>query len=159
MKQMHEAGVSHPQAHQVAALSNLAHIVVGGLFAAVSVLSALETAGVTRGGWRFLWPGLLLVAGLFVPVFILWAARAHGVSVRHVGADPLQRQHFVLSALVFAGGVGEVLAVAQVGSAVLRFVWPTALVIVGYLLWYTGNMARLMRWRGPSARTGCWAVR
>ncbi len=129
---MREARTSHPHASEEAALSNLAHIVVGGLFAAVSVLAALEVLGVSSGWW-FLWPGLLLVVGLFVPMFVLWASRAHGASAGHVLADPQQRQHVVLSGLVFAAGVGEMLARAQVWPVALRFVWPITLLVVGYL--------------------------
>ncbi|MCI0396626.1 MAG: hypothetical protein L0332_00620 [Chloroflexi bacterium] len=120
-------------ARRRAAYSNFAHIVVGLLLGAVALLAALEAFGLVRGGWRYLWPGLLVGAGLFVPLFILWAARRYRRPLAQLLADHQQQQHFLLSGLLFAGGLAEFLSLAGVLPFLLALVMPLALILIGLL--------------------------
>jgi hypothetical protein len=123
---------SHADAAQRVAYSNFAHRVVGALFGAVGILAALEYLGLLGGFWRYAWPALLIVAGMFVPIFIWAVARKYQIGLRQVLADPQQRQHFALSGLVLASGIAETLRVASVLPSLMGYVWPAALVLIGY---------------------------
>ena len=129
---MNSSDVTRSHAEQRAAYSNFAHVVVGVLLAVVAALAALEVFGVVAGGGRYVWPALLVFTGLFVPLFILWAAREHRVPVARVLADPQQRQHFTLSGWMLLGGTAEALRLAGALPAVLGLVWPIVLALIGY---------------------------
>ena len=129
---MNVSDTSHASARQRAAYSNFVHIVVGTLLAVVAALAALEVFGVVAGGGRYVWPGLLVATGLFVPLFIMWAAREHRVPLARVLADPQQRQHFTLSGWMLLGGTAEALRLAGVLAWVLGFVWPIVVALIGY---------------------------
>lgn len=130
---MHPMSGDPAHAGQHVALSNLAHRVVGVLLAAVSIAAVLGVVGVLGGGWRYLWPALLIAVGLFVPSFVLWAAREHQVPPAVVLTDPQQRQHFLLSALLLLGGLGEALGRGGVLPGVMGLLWPAVLIVIGYL--------------------------
>jgi len=129
---MNSSDVTRSHAEQRAAYSNFAHVVVGMLLAVVAALAALEVFGTVSGGWRYLWPALLVGTGLFVPLFIWLAAREHRVPLARVLADPQQRQHFTLSGWMLLGGPAEMLALAGVLPTVLGLVWPLVLALIGY---------------------------
>jgi len=128
---MNHSNAAPADAAQRVAYSNLAHQVVGVLLGAVGISAGLEFFGVVSGIWLYAWPVLLLVVGLFVPLFIWAVARRHHVRLAQVLADPQQRQHFILSGVIFGGGLAETLRVAGVLPGLLGYAWPLALILIG----------------------------
>lgn len=128
---MHHSNADPANAARRVAYSNLAHQVVGVLLGAVGVFAGLESFGVVSGIWLYTWPVLLLIVGFFVPLFIWAVARKHHVRLAQVLADPQQQQHFILSGVMFGGGLAETLRVAGVWPGLLGYVWPLALILIG----------------------------
>ena len=75
--------------------SNLAHWIEGGLFFFVAIVAFLHAIGYFKAKWTdYLWPTIILMAGLFLPIFtfshhfdemeLAWKATIF---------DPQQRQH------------------------------------------------------------------
>lgn len=131
-------------------LSNVGHVVEGLLLAGVAMLALAQAFGhLQTGRARYLWPALLLAAGLFLPALIfthptLAIMRAH-LSV--IVGDPQQRQHLFMAAVLLCSGIAEVVAIHRDKPA-LRMVWPIALVAIGVLFLLhpqhgTGDAVRL----------------
>jgi hypothetical protein len=116
-----------------AAYSNFAHTIVGVLLFVVSVAAGSEVLGAIRGGWRYFWPVLLMMAGLFIPVFILWVARRYRVPIARLWADSQQRQHFILSTFLFIGGLAELIRLRGIFPSLSGLVMPVMLGLIGYL--------------------------
>ena len=50
--------------------SNWGHWAEGWLLGVVGVVAILEATGALSGGWQYLWPAFLVVAGLLLPAVI-----------------------------------------------------------------------------------------
>lgn len=93
--------------------SNLAHTVEGVLLLAAAAIAGAQALGKFRGGWReFVWPMLLVSAGVFL---LLYLPTHHGIAaipvvLRYTMTDAQQRQHFLLATLAVVGGVGAYVA-------------------------------------------------
>lgn len=119
-------------------ISNLAHWIEGGMFGTVAVIALFQALGYAQSkGAQYLWPGLILVAGIFLPAYILLQRGLGGVGITWtlVIGDPQQREHFLMALLLLAAGSAEMLIRRQVArSAVWKFVSPLALVVIGLVL-------------------------
>ena len=116
-------------------ISNLAHWIEGALFGVVAFLALLEVLGYLKAKrLRYLWPGLILIAGIFLPLFILLQRGLGGVSTTwHVVVrDPQQREHFAMALLLLAAGSAEVfIRTSKSRHQLWRFVSPIALALIG----------------------------
>jgi hypothetical protein len=116
-------------------ISNLAHWIEGGLFAIVALLALLQTFGYAQSrGLQYVWPGLILIAGVFLPAFILLQRGVGGIGTTWnlVIRDPQQREHFAMAVLLLAAGLGEMLLrTNKTRATVWKFVSPVALAIIG----------------------------
>lgn len=114
--------------------SNLGHWIEGGLLATVGVLALLELIGVLAGGWIYVWPAVLVVAGIVLPLGIF--GHGHGEDARAsraaILADPQQKQHLIMAGLLFLAGLAEIVGIATEFSF-LFYVWPVVLVIIGVM--------------------------
>lgn len=115
--------------------SNLGHVVEGILLGAVALVALAQAFGYRRTGRaRYLLPGLLVTAGLFLPAMLLvhptleimWA------HARIALIDLQQKQHFAMALLLLGSGVAETFAVRGRQHG-LRTVWPIALMVIGVL--------------------------
>ena len=53
-------------------VSNLAHWIVGAMFAVVALIALFQAFGYLQSkSAQYLWPGLILIAGVFLPAYIL----------------------------------------------------------------------------------------
>lgn len=101
-------------------LSNLGHVIEGLLLGSVAVVALTQAFGrLHTGRARYLWPGLLIAAGLFLPSLMLIhptlaIMRAHATVIL---ADPQQQQHLVMALLLHCGGVAEALAIRRMTPA------------------------------------------
>ena len=118
-------------------ISNIAHWIEGGMFAIVGLIALLQTFGYAQSrGIQYLWPGLILVAGVFLPVFILLQRGISGVGTTWnlVVRDPQQREHFAMAVLLLVAGLAEVLLRTKKSrAAIWKFVAPIALATIGVL--------------------------
>ena len=119
-------------------ISNLAHVVEGAVIGAAAVVMMLESRNRLRGsGAPYAWPLLLFVAGVFLLGYML--IPHHGIELartqwRWVFADPQQRQHLLLAALIAMGAGGELVARAQATAApAWRHAWPLTTAIIGIM--------------------------
>ena len=106
-------------------LSNLAHIVEGTLIAIVGVLALLgKLAAFT---WALsTWPVLILISGV-VLLFLLYPL--HPLSEWPlIWRDAQQRQHTIIAVAIVVAGLAELLSSS---TPVLRYVWPTAIIVSG----------------------------
>lgn len=119
-------------------ISNLAHWFEGGMFGVVALIALMQTLGYAQSkGAQYLWPGLILVAGIFLPAYILMQRGFDGLGITWnlVIRDPQQREHFLMALLLLAIGSVETLIRKDVLRAeIWRFVSPVALVLIGTLL-------------------------
>ena len=84
-------------------VSNLAHWIEGGMFATVAVIAFLQALGYARShGVQYLWPALVLAAGVFLPAYILLQRGLSGIGITWslVISDPQQREHFLMALLL-----------------------------------------------------------
>lgn len=118
-------------------ISNLAHWIEGGMFGVVAVIALIQALGYAQSkGAQYLWPGLILMAGIFLPAYILLQRGLDeiGVTWNLVIRDPQQREHFIMALLLLAAGLAETLVRAKSRRSELwKFVAPTALAIIGTL--------------------------
>lgn len=107
------------------------------MFAIVALLALLQAFGYAQSkGMQYIWPGLILAAGVFLPVFILLQRGIGGIGTTWnlVIRDPQQREHFVMAVLLLAAGLAEVLLrTRQSRAAAWKFVSPIALAIIGVM--------------------------
>lgn len=115
--------------------SNLGHVVEGILLGAAALVGLAQAFGYFRTGRaRYVLPGLLVAAGLFLPAMLLvhptlevmWA------HARITLADLQQKQHFTMALLLLGSGVAEAFAIQRTRPW-LRAVWPIALILIGVL--------------------------
>ena len=118
-------------------ISNLAHWIEGGMFAIVALLALLQAFGYAQSrGMQHIWPGLILLGGIFLPAFILLQRGIGGIGTTWdlVIRDPQQREHFAMAVLLLAAGLAEVLLrTRQSRTAAWKFVSPVALAIIGVM--------------------------
>ena len=122
-------------AAQARQLSNAAHWAEGVLFGIIGFLAFLQALGVIGGALLYLYPALLVMAGLLIPI-ILFGHRHEGMHGGHLAVldDPQQRQHLTMAGLVLIAGVTEIARLAGILSTPLfGYVWPAVLVIIGVL--------------------------
>lgn len=117
-------------------ISNLAHVLEGAVIAAASLLMIAESrGGLRRGGGRYAWPLLLVGAGVFLLGYLL--IPHHGLELaraqwRWVFADPQQRQHMLLAALVATGAGGELAWRSNRAHGLIwRLAWPATTALIG----------------------------
>jgi len=121
-------------------VSNLAHWIEGGLFAVVALIALFQKLGYLQSkAAQFLWPGLILFAGVFLPAYILLQRGLDGIGTTWnlVIRDPQQREHFLMALMLLAAGFAETL-IRKEGrrSELWRFVAPGALMIIGIVLFF-----------------------
>lgn len=118
-------------------ISNLAHWIEGGMFAIVALIALLQALGYLKSkGAQYLWPGLVLISGVFLPAYILLQRGPGGIGITWnlVIRDPQQREHFLMALLLLAAGLAEVLDRTKLLQTKLRkFVAPAAFIAIGFL--------------------------
>lgn len=121
-------------------VSNLAHWIEGTIFALIAIIAFLRVRGwATWKGSQYLWPALIVTAGLFLPVYIILQ-----IGLNQVGAawdfvvnDPQQLEHGAMALLLILAGTAELLTEAGiVQGKVWKLVAPGALVSIGFLLFF-----------------------
>ena len=115
-------------------ISNVAHWVEGGIVGVVALLCLAEALGYGEGRARYLWPGLILTAWLFLPPYLLLQSGVGGVGAAagFLLRDAQQREHLLMAGLLLWAGAAEVLRRAGVlEGGRWRFVWPAALLLLG----------------------------
>jgi hypothetical protein len=119
-------------------ISDLAHFVEGLVLGAAALIALIQAHDfLVRGKQRYAWPTLVIVAGVFLLAYLV--VPHHGLALARtqwafVFGDPQQRQHVLISLLVFAGGTSELLTLTgRVSGRVWRLMWPATLVVVGLL--------------------------
>lgn len=114
------------------------HWIEGAVFVLAALVILAQTVGYLSGSrLRYLWPGLVLFAGMGllgvlllphhreVPARMQWA---------FVIGDPQQRQHLVLGILIIiAGAVELLLRAGRLRTPTWQVAWPAALIIIGVL--------------------------
>ncbi len=118
--------------------SNLAHWIEGAMFAIVALIALLQALDYLKSkGAQYLWPGLVLISGVFLPAYILLQRGPGGIGTTWnlVIRDPQQREHFLMALLLLAAGFAEVLDRTKLLQTKLRkFVAPAAFIAIGLLL-------------------------
>lgn len=124
-----------PTPEQLQLISNIAHWIEGGIVRAVAVIALAQALGYAKSnGAPYLWPGLMLLAGLFLPLFLLFRNGFDkvGSSWEFIISDPQQRQHLLLVFPLLAMGAVEMLLRAEILQGKFwEFVSPGALVMIG----------------------------
>ena len=119
-------------------VSNIAHWIEGGIFGAVAMIALLQVLGYGKSGLlAYLWQTLILLAGLFLPFYLLLQQGFGQIdeSWAFIIGDRQQREHLVMSLLLILIGAVEILIVAGLlRSNGWRFAAPTALVLIGIIL-------------------------
>ena len=123
---------------QLQAASNLAHWIEGIVFAAVALIAFLRARGrLKRQGTQYLWPSLIVMAGLFLPAYIVLQRGLDqvGVTWSFVVNDPQQREHFLMALFLVLAGTAEIASEANlVEGKIWRLITPAALLAIGAVL-------------------------
>ena len=107
------------------------------LAVAAAVALAQASGRLTAPRWRFLWPGLLAVAGAGLLAYLI--VPHHGLDRARdqwafVFGDAQQRQHVFIATLFMLGFGAELLVLARrVRAMWWRIAWPAAVAAVGVL--------------------------
>ena len=139
---------------QLRLLSNLGHWVEGGLLSIVSILMFVERMGIVKSlRFRYIWPVILVSAGVFLPLFML---THHGLSMVHesfhiVTQDPQQFQHLMMALLLMAAGLTRILYLKGV---VKNLFWD----LVRPLCFFTMGLMFLMHSQHGTVEAVSWAV-
>lgn len=139
---------------QLRFLSNLAHWIEGALLSIVAILMFVERMGIVKSqNFRFLWPAILLSAGIFLPLFML---THHGLNMVHesfrvVTQDPQQFQHLMMSLLLMTAGLTRVLFLKGI---LKNLFWD----IVRPICFFTIGLMFLMHTQHGTATAVSWAV-
>lgn len=112
--------------------SNIAHWIEGGIFLIVAVIALLQVYGYWENK-PYLWPSLILIAGLFLPLFafshhlgeleLAWQATIY---------DPQQRQHMLMAIIMSIAGFSELMRL-KYRESLWKFVLPIVLATIGIL--------------------------
>jgi hypothetical protein len=123
---------------QLQFISNIGHTIEGVLFAIVALIALLQARGyVNWKGAQFTWPSLIVVAGVFLPAYILLQRGFDQISVswNFIINDPQQRQHIFMAMLLVIAGTAEIAIRAKmVQGRLWKFVAPGALLVSGVTL-------------------------
>jgi hypothetical protein len=123
---------------QLQFLSLVGHTIEGILLATVGVIALMEGLGYLKSQWtKYLWPALIVVAGVFLPVYIVLQRGVDqiGASLNFVTHDPQQRQHVFMAFLLVIAGIAELLVRSRKVQAKLwKFIPPAALLAIGITL-------------------------
>jgi hypothetical protein len=117
-------------------ISNLAHWVEGAVLALAALIALAQAAGYLGGPRaRYLWPGVVLTAGIFLLGYLLIPHHGLGLTREQwafVFGDPQQRQHVVLAALAVLGGAAELAYRAgRLDGWGWQLAWPLAAAVIG----------------------------
>ena len=116
--------------------SNIAHWIEGVIFLVVAIIAFLQALGfLQKKNLIYLWPSLILVSGLFLPIFafshhlkelpLAWQATIY---------DAQQRQHMIMAILIAAAGVAEIAYLkGRNKKTFLQLVFPLVLTIIGLM--------------------------
>lgn len=128
-------------AEELQFLSNLGHWVEGGILAVVAVIAFLQAINYSKlAQKKYLWPGLVLFAGIFLWIFIVvlqpfyhgWAntLTAWGFILK----DTQERQHLIMATLLILGGWAELKYRKNPDShGYLQSAWPVILAAIGVM--------------------------
>ena len=106
--------------------SNIAHWVFGAIFLIVSGIALMQALGYWKSR-PYLWPMLVLIAGLFLPVFSFFHHwNELGFVWQAMIGDPQQRQHLIMAILLGIAGIFEL-------KSKRKLVFPAVLVIIGIM--------------------------
>jgi hypothetical protein len=123
---------------QLQFMSNVGHTIEGVLFAIVAFIALFEALGYAkRKGAQYLWPSLIVIAGIFLPIYILLQRGLDqvGVSWNFVIHDPQQRQHIFMAGLLVVAGATELAVRSKtVRGRLWEFIAPSALMVIGVTL-------------------------
>jgi hypothetical protein len=113
-------------------LSNIGHRVEGVLLLTVALIALGEASGIIRA--KLLWPGLIVVSGLFLFGFLLLH---HGLDKLKlvwtlILKDPQQSQHLIMAGLLIFAGISEIIF-RKHGFTALQFVWPLVVFTIGVM--------------------------
>jgi len=121
------------------AASNLAHWIEGAVLLALVVVGVVEARGGLRSrAGQCLWPGIVALAGLFLPVFMLLRRGLSRIdtSWSEIVGDPQQIEHLWLAAILLVAGSVEIARRAgMLRARSWGFAIPLGLVLLGFLLW------------------------
>jgi hypothetical protein len=123
---------------QLQFISNVGHIIEGAVFALVGLIALVQALGYAKTkGAQYLWPSLIILGGVFLPVYILMQRgfAQIGVSWNFVIHDPQQRQHIFMAMFLVVAGAAEIAVRAKiVHEKFWKFVAPAALLVIGVTL-------------------------
>jgi hypothetical protein len=123
---------------QLQFISNIGHMIEGVLFAFVGLIAFVQALGyMKRKGAQYLWPSLIVIAGIFLPTYILLQRGFGqiGISWNLIINDPQQRQHIFMAMLLVIAGAAEIALRAKIVQGRLwKFVAPGALLVIGITL-------------------------
>jgi hypothetical protein len=123
---------------QLQFISNIGHTIEGVLFAIVALIALLQALGYAKWkGAQYMWPSLIVVAGVFLPAYILLQRGFDqiGISWNPVINDPQQRQHIFMAMLLVIAGASEIMVRAKtVQGRLWKFVAPGSLLAIGVTL-------------------------
>jgi hypothetical protein len=125
-------------AEQLQFISNIGHTIEGLLLAVVALLALVEVGGYVR--WRaaqYLWPALIVLAGIFLPLYVLLQRGFAQIDVSWNFAinDPQQRQHFFMALLLVIAGAAELAVRSKiVRGKFWKFIAPASLLVIGITL-------------------------
>lgn len=119
-------------------MPHVGHTIEGVLFAIIALIALIQAVGYMRSkGARYLWPSLIVIAGIFLPAYILLQRGFDqiGMSWKFIIRDAQQRQHiFMAFLLVIAGAAELAIRSKTVQGRVWKFVAPAALMAIGVTL-------------------------
>lgn len=120
---------------QLQFVSNLAHWILGVFFATVALIALLRARGYIKWkGSQYLWPSLIVMAGFFLPAYIVLQGGLSRVADtwNFVVNDPQQREHFLMALLLVVAGTAEILVESRiVQGRVWKLIAPGALAVIG----------------------------
>ncbi len=115
-------------------LSNLAHWIEGGLFSAVVIIAFVQATGIYRASWlKYVWPSLILAAGLFLPIFSFshhWNEME--LAFKATIYDAQQRQHLYIAIIVTVAAALEFYSI-KTDKLWAKVAFPAGLLIIGLL--------------------------
>lgn len=113
-------------------LSNFGHRVEGALLLIIALIALLQVVDFIR--FRQLWPGVVVIAGLFLMGFLLLHHGLENFKLvwNLIMNDAQQRQHLIMAALLVVAGSSELVFRAY-NISWLQFVWPIVLGIIGFM--------------------------
>lgn len=112
--------------------SNIAHWVEGGIFLLVAAIALLQIFGYLKNK-LYLWPSLILIAGLFLPIFsFIHHLDELGLAWQATIYDPQQRQHMFMAILMSIGGFSELMRL-KYRESLWKFILPIVLATIGVL--------------------------